>query len=57
LLVQEDELSSCFDVGTDFLQIGCSHGTTAAVVAAEETASGTSAGANADAAAGAGDLA
>ena len=37
LLVQEDELFGCSDVGTDFLQIGCSDGTAAA--AAEETAS------------------
>jgi hypothetical protein len=53
LLGQEDELPGCFDVGTDFLQIGCSNGTTA--TAAEETASSTGAGADADA--GAGDLA
>jgi hypothetical protein len=42
LLGQEDELPGCSDVGTDFLQVGCSHDTTAA---AEETASGTGAGA------------
>jgi hypothetical protein len=55
LLGQEDELSGYSDVGTDFLQIGCSDGTAAATAAAEETASGTDAGA--DASAGAGDLA
>jgi hypothetical protein len=49
LLGQEDELPGCSDAGTDFLQIGCSDGT----AAAEETASGT----GADADAGAGDLA
>jgi hypothetical protein len=46
LLGQEDELSGCFDVGTDFLQTGCSDGTAAA---AEETATGTGAGADVDA--------
>jgi hypothetical protein len=55
LLGQEDELLGCSDVGTDFLQIGCSDGTAAA--AAEETASSTSAGADADADVGANDLA
>jgi hypothetical protein len=48
----EDELPGCSNVGTDFLQIWCSDGTTAA---AEETTSGT--GADADADADAGDLA
>jgi hypothetical protein len=52
LLGQEDELLSCSDASTDFLQTGCSDGTAAA---AEETASGT--GAGADAGADAGDLA
>ena len=52
LLGQEDELSGCFDVGTDFLLAQCFDGTAAAV--AEETASGTGAGADADAGAGAG---
>jgi hypothetical protein len=45
------ELPDCSDVGTDFLQTRCSDGT----AAAEETASRTGAGADADA--GAGDLA
>jgi hypothetical protein len=53
LLGQEDELSGCSNVGTDFLPAECSDGTAAA--AAEETTSGTGAGADADA--GAGDLA
>jgi hypothetical protein len=44
---QEDELLGCSDIGTDFLPAKCSNGTAAAV--AEETASGTSAGADADA--------
>ena len=48
---QEDELPGCSDAGIDFLLAGCSDGT----AAAEETASGT--GAVADADAGAGDLA
>ena len=48
---QEDELPGCSDADTDFLQVGCSDGTSAA----EETASGTGAGADADV--GAGDLA
>jgi hypothetical protein len=48
---QEDELTGCSDVGTDFLLAGCSNGTVAAA-AAEETASGTGAGADADADAG-----
>jgi hypothetical protein len=51
LLGQEDELPSCSDANTDFLQAGCSNGT----AAAEETAS--SIGVDADADAGAGDLA
>jgi hypothetical protein len=52
---QEDELPGCSDVGTDFLPAECSVGTAAA---AEETASGTAAaGSDADASAGAGDLA
>jgi hypothetical protein len=51
VLGQEDELPSCSDAGTDFLQVGCSDGTVA--TAAKETASGT----GADAGAGAGDLA
>jgi hypothetical protein len=50
---QEDELPGCSDVGTNFLPAECSDGT--AAVVAEETASGTIAGADADA--GAGDLA
>jgi hypothetical protein len=49
---QENELSGCSDGGTDFLPAECSDGTAAT---AEETASGTGAGANADV--GAGDLA
>jgi hypothetical protein len=52
LLGQEGELPGCSDIGTDFLLAECSDGTAAA---AEETAYGTSAGA--DAGAGAGDLA
>jgi hypothetical protein len=44
LLGQEDELPGCSDVGTDFLPAECSDGT-AAATAAEETASGTGAGA------------
>jgi hypothetical protein len=48
---QEDELPGCSDAGIDFLLAGCSDGT----AAAEETASGT--GAGVDANAGAGDLA
>jgi hypothetical protein len=51
LLGQEDELPSCSDANTDFLHAGCSNGT----AAAEETAS--SIGVDADADAGAGDLA
>jgi hypothetical protein len=47
---QEDELSGCSNVGTDFLPAECSDGT----AVAEETASGTGAGADADAGAGAG---
>jgi hypothetical protein len=52
LLGQEDGLPSCSDVGIDFLLACCSDGT---VDVAEETASGTAAGFDADA--GAGDLA
>jgi hypothetical protein len=52
LLGQEDELPGCSEAGTDFLSAECSIGTAAA---AEETASGTSAGADADA--GASDIA
>jgi hypothetical protein len=52
VLRQEGELPGCSGTGTNFLQAGCSNGTAAA---GEETASGTSAGADADA--GAGDLA
>jgi hypothetical protein len=44
---QEDELPGCSDVGTDFLPSECSDGIAAA--AAEETASGTGAGADVDA--------
>jgi hypothetical protein len=51
LLGQEGELPGYSDVATDFLPIGCFDDTVAA--AAEETASSTSAGADA----GAGDLA
>ena len=47
LLGQEDGVPGCSDVGTDFLPAECSDGTAAA--AAEETASGTGAGANVDA--------
>jgi hypothetical protein len=49
---QEDGLSGCSDAGIDFLLVGCSDGTAAAV---EETAFGTSA-AGFDADAGAADL-
>jgi hypothetical protein len=52
LLGQEDKLPGCSEVGTNFLPAECSNGTAAA---AEETAFGTGADANADA--GAGDLA
>jgi hypothetical protein len=45
LLGQEGELPGYSDAGTDFLPIGCSDGTAAAVVA-EETASSTGAGAD-----------
>jgi hypothetical protein len=48
LLGQEDELLGCSDAGTDFLPGECSVGT----AAAEETASRTGAGADADASAG-----
>jgi hypothetical protein len=51
LLGQEDRLLGCSDADIDFLLAGCSDGT----VVVEETASGTTAGSNADA--GAGDLA
>jgi hypothetical protein len=44
---QEGELHGYSDVGTGFLQVGCSDGTAAAI--AEETASGTGADADADA--------
>jgi hypothetical protein len=44
---QEDELPGCSNVGTDFLPSKCSDGT--ATATAEETASGTSAGVDADA--------
>jgi hypothetical protein len=55
LLGQEDGLPGCSDAGIDFLLAGCSDDTTAA---AEETASSTAAaGFDADAGAGAGDLA
>jgi hypothetical protein len=47
LLGQEDKLPGCSDAGTDFLLAECSDGTVAVV--AEETASGTGAGADADA--------
>jgi hypothetical protein len=47
LLGQEGELPGCSDVGTDFLPDECSDGT--ATAAAEETASGTGAGVDADA--------
>ena len=53
LLGQEDGLPGCSDAGIDFLLAGCSDSTAAA--AAEETASNTAAGSDADA--GAGDLA
>jgi hypothetical protein len=54
LLGQEDELPSCSDAGIVFLLAGCSDGT----AAAEKTASSTAAvGSDADASAGAGDLA
>ena len=49
LLGQEGELTGCSDVDTDSLLVGCSDD----AAAAEETASGTGAGADADA----GDLA
>jgi hypothetical protein len=47
VLGQEGELSGCSDVGTDFLPAGCSDGTASATTA-EETASSTGVGANAD---------
>jgi hypothetical protein len=54
LLGQEDGLPGCSDAGIDFLLAGCSNDTSAA----EETASGTvAAGSDADAGAGAGNLA
>jgi hypothetical protein len=49
LLGQEDELPGCSNAGTNFLSVECSDGT----AAAEETASGIDADADADA----GDLA
>jgi hypothetical protein len=51
VLGQESELPGYSDIGTGFLKVGCSDGTTADV--AEKTASGT----GADADAGTGDLA
>jgi hypothetical protein len=55
LLGQEDGLLGCSDTDIDFLPTGYSDSTTAA---AEKTASGTAAGgSDADAGAGAGDLA
>jgi hypothetical protein len=54
LLGQEGELRGCSDASTDFLPAECSDGTTVAA-AAEETVSGTGAGADTDA--GVGDLA
>jgi hypothetical protein len=51
---QEGELPGYFDAGTDFLPVWCSNGTAAA---AEETASGTGAVADADAGDLEGDLA
>jgi hypothetical protein len=53
LLGQEDEMPGCSDVGTDFLQVGCSDGTSAALAATEETALDTAVGSDANA----GDLA
>jgi hypothetical protein len=53
LLGQEDELFGYSNADTDFLLAECSDGTAVATVA-EETASGTGAGADVDA--GAGDL-
>jgi hypothetical protein len=53
LLGQEDGLPSCSNAGFDFLLAGCSDGT----AAAEEIASGTAAGSDANAGAGVGDLA
>jgi hypothetical protein len=55
LLGQEGEVSGCSEAGTDFLLTGCSDSTV--VVAAEGTASNTAASADADAEAGAIDLA
>jgi hypothetical protein len=52
LLGQEGDVPDCSDAGTDFFIADCSDGT---VAAAEETASGTAAGCDADT--GAGDLA
>jgi hypothetical protein len=46
LLGQEGEVPDCCSAGTDLLLAGCSNGTTAA---AEETVSGTTGGADADA--------
>jgi hypothetical protein len=53
LLGQEGKVSSCSNAGTDFLPAGCSDGT----AAAEGTASGTTAGDDADAGDLEGDLA
>jgi hypothetical protein len=53
LLGQEGEMRGYSDAGTDFLPVGCSGGT----AAAEETASGTGAGADVDAGDLEGDLA
>ena len=53
LLGQEDGLPSCSDAGTNFLLAGCSDGT----AVAEGTVSDTAGGGDADADAGAGDLA
>jgi hypothetical protein len=54
LLGQKDGLPGCSDTGIDFLLADCSDGT----AATEETTSGTAmAGSDADAGAGAGDLA
>jgi hypothetical protein len=53
LLGQEDELPGCSDAGTGFLSAECSDST----AAVEETASSTSAGADADVGASAGGLA
>jgi hypothetical protein len=49
VLGQEGKLPSCFDVGTDFLQVGCAYGTTAAAAAEETVSSTATAGSDADA--------